>query len=205
MEGQEYLNQISAANRPVKKSKLSSLLASKLFIGGMIALIVLIIVIIIGSVLSGNKGGEKNNCYRLYLHLAATAEVIEDYQNDVKSSDLRASAASLKGVLTNTNKDLTGYLTEKYEFKEKEIDKDFVAAANTSKDGLEAELFEAKINGNLDRIFAHKMAYEISLIATEENQILSSTSNDTLKEILTKSYGSLDSLYDSFSDFSETK
>lgn len=205
MEGQEYLNQISAANRPVKKSKFGNLLSSKLFIGGMVALVVLIIIIIIGSVLGGNKGGEKNNCYRLYLHLAATAEVIEDYQNDIKSSNLRASAASLKGVLSNTNKDLTAYLTEKYEFKEKDIDKNFVAEANTSKDGLEAELFEAKINGNLDRIFAHKMAYEISLIATEENQIISSTGNDTLKGILTKSYGSLDSLYDSFSNFSETK
>lgn len=205
MEGQEYLNQISASNRPVKKSKVSSLLSSKLFLGGLAALVALIIIIIIGSILSGNKGGEKNNCYRLYLHLAATAEVIEDYQNDIKSSDLRANAASLKGVLTNTNKDLTGYLTEKYEFKEKDIDKNFIAEANTSKDGLEAELFEAKINGNLDRIFAHKMAYEISLIATEENQVLRSANNDTLKELLTKSYGSLDSLYNSFNDFSETK
>ena len=143
MEGQEYLNQISASNRPVKKSKVSSLLSSKLFLGGLVALVALVIIIIIGSILSGNKGGEKNNCYRLYLHLAATAEVVEDYQNDIKSSDLRANAASLKGVLTNTNKDLTGYLTEKYEFKEKDIDKNFIAEANTSKDGLEAELFEA--------------------------------------------------------------
>lgn len=205
MQGQEYLNQISASNRPVKQSKLTNILSSKLFIGGMIALVALIIIMIIGSVLGGNKGGEKNNCYRLYLHLAATTEVIDEYQNDVKSSDLRASAASLKGVLSNTSKDLTDYLTAKYQFKEKEIDKDFIAEANTSKDGLSAELFEAKINGNLDRIFAHKMAYEISMIATEENKILSSANNDTLKELLTKSYGSLDSLYNNFSDFSETK
>lgn len=205
MQGQEYLNQISASNRPVKKSKMGNLFSSKLFIGGMAALIVLIIIMIIGSILGGNKGGEKNNSFKLYLHLAATAEVIDDYQNDIKSSDLRASAASLKGILTNTNKDLTDYLTDKYQFKEKEIDKDFLEEANTSKDGLEAELFEAKINGNLDRIFAHKMAYEISLIATEETQIANSTSNDTLKALLVKSYDSLDSLYNKFGDFSETK
>ena len=205
MQGQEYLNQISASNRPVKKSRMTNILSSKLFIGGAIALVLLIIIMIIGSVLGGNKGGEKNNCYKLYLHLAATSEVIEEYQNDIKSSDLRASAASLKGILNNTNKDLTEYLTEKYQFKEKEIDKDFIAEANTTKDGLTAELFEAKINGNLDRIFAHKMDYEISLIAAEETQIANSTSNDTLKELLLKSYGSLDSLYSKFSDFSETK
>ena len=205
MQGQEYLNQISASNRPVKQSKMTNVLSSKFFIVGVIAVVALIVIIILGSILGGNKGGEKNNCYRLYLHLAATAEVIDDYQNDVKSSDLRASGASLKGVLNNTTKDLTDYLTAKYQFKEKEIDKDFIAEANTAKDGLESELFEAKINGNLDRIFAHKMAYEISLIATEETQIANSTSNDTLKELLTKSYGSLDSLYNNFNDFSETK
>ena len=205
MQGQEYLNQISASNRPVKKSKMTNVLSSKLFIGGVIALVLLIIIMIIGSILGGNKGGEKNDCYKLYLHLTAISEVIEEYQNDIKSSDLRASAASLKGVLNNTNNDLTEYLTEKYQFKEKEIDKDFIAEANTAKDGLMAELFEAKINGNLDRIFAHKMDYEISLIATEETQIVNSTSNDSLNELLVKSYGSLDSLYSKFSDFSETK
>lgn len=205
MQGQEYLNQISASNRPVKKSKMTNIISSKLFIGGMVALIALIIIMIIGSVLGGNKGGEKNNCYKLYLHLAVTSEVIEEYQNDIRSSELRASAASLKGILTNTNKDLTDYLTEKYQFKEKEIDKDFIAEANTTKDGLMTELFEAKINGNLDRIFAHKMDYEISLIATEETKIANSASNDTLKGLLVKSYESLDSLYNKFSDFSETK
>ena len=54
MQGQEYLNQISASNRPVKQSKLTNILSSKLFIGGMIALVALIIIMIIGSVLGGN-------------------------------------------------------------------------------------------------------------------------------------------------------
>ena len=61
MQGQEYLNQISASNRPVKKSKMNSILSSKLFMGGMIAVVALIVIINIGSILIGNKGGEKNN------------------------------------------------------------------------------------------------------------------------------------------------
>ena len=49
------------------------------------------------------------------------------------------------------------------------------------------------------------MAYEISLMANSEAQLLKSTNNDTLKEMLTTSYNSLDNLYDKFNDFSETK
>ena len=64
-------------------------------------------------------------------------------------------------------------------------------------------MFEAKINGILDRIYAHKMAYEISLITTREAQIMKSINNDTLNEILTTSYNSLETLYDKFNNFSE--
>ena len=106
-------------------------------------------------------------------------------------------------MLTNTNNELTSFITEKYDFKAKNVSKNLTTAANSAKDALLQELFEAKINGNLDRIYAHKMAYEISLIATEETKIINSTKNDDLKELLTKSYNSLDTLYSQFGDFSE--
>ena len=157
--------------------------------------------------MAGNKGGEKNDSIKLYLHLTNTTEVVDTYQKDIKSSTLRGNASSLKSSLSTTSKKLGDYLTEKYQMKDvtKSADKDFVEEATTLKDGLMSELFEAKINGNLDRIFAHKMAYEIDLIASEEQTILKETKNDTLKAILEESYGSLDSLYSGFNDFSETK
>ena len=207
MQGQEYLNQISASNRPVKENKLKSILTSKYFLIGAGAFVLLIIIVIIGSAMAGNKGGEKNDSIKLYLHLTNTTEVVDTYQKDIKSSTLRGNASSLKSSLSTTSKKLGDYLTEKYQMKDvtKSADKDFVEEATTLKDGLMSELFEAKINGNLDRIFAHKMAYEIDLIASEEQTILKETKNDTLKAILEESYGSLDSLYSGFNDFSETK
>lgn len=205
MQGQEYLNQISASNRPEQKSKLGGILSSKFFLIGAGLVAALIVIIVIGMALSGNKGGEEDNCYKLYLHLESTAEVIGEYQDSVKSSTLRASGASLRGVLENTKKDLESYLTEKYDFTPKKISEDLTLEMTTEKDELMSELFEAKINGNLDRIFAHKMAKEIALIASEEAKISKSTKNDTLKGLLKTSYDSLDSLYNNFNDFSETK
>lgn len=202
MDGQEYLNQISADNRPIKQSQ-SSWWQSKYFMLGMGALVALIVIIIIGAILSGNKGGAKNLSYELKLHIDNTLEEIQKYQSDIKSSELRSSSASLSGVLSTTSNELTSFLEEKYDFKEKDIREDIVEEANLAKDALDNDLFEAKINGILDRIYAHKMAYEITIIANEEAKLINATSDFTLQELLTKSYESLDNLYDKFNNFSE--
>ena len=94
-------------------------------------------------------------------------------------------------------------MVEKYEFKEKDISEDLVEEATLNKDGLESELFEAKINGILDRIYAHKMAYEISVITSEEAKIINMTGDSSLKELLEKSHSSLENLYEKFNNFSE--
>lgn len=205
MDGQEYLNQISATNRPEKSSKFSKILTSKYFLIGAIAVVALILIMVVGAALSSGKSNEKEDGYALLLHLNNTGELVNTYQSDVKSSELRASSASLGGVLSETSKQLDEYLTAKYNVKEKDIKKDIVDEANLQKDGLNSELFEAKINGILDRVFAHKMAYEIALISTEESKLIKTTENDNLRDLLTTSYDSLDNLYSKFNDFSETK
>lgn len=205
MDGQEYLNQISASNRPVKSSNFSKILKSKYFLIGAIAMIVLILIIIVGAALSSGKGNEKDDGYSLLLHINNTGELVSTYQPDVKSSELRASSASLESILSETSKQLSEYLTAKYNIKVKDIKKNMVDEANLQKDGLNSELFEAKINGILDRVFAHKMAYEIALISTEESKLIKTTRSDNLRDLLITSYDSLDNLYSKFNDFSETK
>ena len=210
MDGQQYLKQISESNRPVpkggdKKSGIAGIVSSKFFMIGAIGLGLLIVIIIIGSVLSGNKAGVKNLSYDLKLHLGNTEEVIKDYQQYVKSSILRSNSASLQGVITNTNRKLTEYLVGKYDFKDKDIDKKTVEQATLVKDELANELFEAKINGILDRIYAHKMAYEISLFTAEEEQLKKASADEVLDDLLDESIEGLNNLYSKFNEFSETK
>ena len=208
MDGQEYLNQISATSKPAKKS-MSGIFKSKFFIVGMVGIVGFIIIMIFGMILGSGKGGEKDVGYALKLHLDNTSEIIKTYQSDVRSSNLRSSSASLYGLLTNVDRELTTYLTEKYKIKEnqieKKINKKIVKEATEAKDALSTELFGAKINGILDRIYAHKMAYEISLLITEEGKMAEITKDTALKESLETSCRSLENLYESFSGFSETK
>ena len=206
MESQEYLNQISAKVRPEKVSKgglsfLNSIYV-KIILGAVVALVLLAI---LGSLIGGLRVDESTKVLSLSARIANTESVIKTYQTNVKSSDLRSNAASLASVLANTSRDLTTYTSEKYKSKGKDAQKAIDAKAATEKEELEAELFSAKINGILDRIFAHKMAYEISVIATREEEIINSTGKAELKEFLTTSYESLANLYDKFNDFSETK
>ena len=206
MESQEYLNQISAKVRPEKVSKgglnfLNSIYV-KIILGAVAALVLLAL---LGSLISGTRVDESTKVLSLNARIANTESVIKTYQTNVKSSDLRSNAASLASVLANTSRELTTYVSEKYKSKSKDAQKAIETKATTDKAELETELFSAKINGILDRIFAHKMAYEISVIATREEEIINSTGKAELKEILTTSYESLANLYDKFNDFSETK
>ena len=163
-------------------------------------------IMILGGIISGGKADLQTRGINLKLHLDNTADVISTYQKSVKSSVLRSSSASLYSVLSNTSRELSDYLTQTYSsYKAGSEKKELKNAAELQKNELDSDLFEAKINGILDRIYAHKMAYEISLFMTEESSIYNSTGSDTLKGILETSYDSLEKLYDAFNEFSETK
>lgn len=206
METQEYLNQISASVRPEKSSggrlKFLNSIYVKVILGAVVGLI---LIAILGAVIGGTRGDESSKVISLNARVANTESIIKTYQPNVKSSELRSNSASLASVLLNTANDLTTYTTAKYAKKDKDTLKAIETNEAETKEDLGNELFKAKINGILDRIFAHKMAYEISVIATREEEIIKTTRDGDLKEILTTSYNSLANLYDKFNEFSEAK
>ena len=207
MDGQEYLDRISAKNQPQPKRFQGTIFGSRFFWVGAIGIVAFIIIAILGAVLRGAGGKGKDKCFELLAHLGYTSEIVSEYQPSVKSSDLRSSSASFYGVLSNTNAELTNYITEKYKTKDatKAISKKISDQAQLEKNDLDEELFEAKINGILDRVYANKITYEISMLMTQEDDLYNTTKDESLKAVLTKSYDSLKNLYDKFDGFSEVK
>lgn len=207
MDGQEYLDRISAKNQPSPKKFQGTIFSSRFFWVGAIGIAAFIIIAILGVVLRGAGEKGKDKCFELLAHLGYTSEIVSEYQPSVKSSDLRSSSASFYGVLSNTNAELTNYITEKYKTKDatKAISKKISDQAQLEKDDLDEELFEAKINGILDRVYANKITYEISMLMTQEDDLYNTTKDESLKAVLTKSYDSLKNLYDKFDGFSEVK
>ena len=202
MDGQNYLNKISQEARPVKTEK--GFLKSPKFFGIIGALIAIFVIIIVGSSLGGESIKEQGISFKFYID--GISEVIGEYQDYIKSPKLRSSSAALGAVLSSTSKNITSYLTDKYDFKEDSGSYPKLREeANLSKDTLLNDMFNAKISGTLDRIYAYKMAYEISLIMNEEADIYDRTSDDALKTMIDTSYDSLENLYKDFDDFSESK
>ena len=204
MDKQEYLNQISAKNRPPEKP-LMKLLKNKFLWIGVGAVVILIAIAMIGSALGGNKTSGRDQLIALLTRIDNTNSVISEYQPEVKSSDLRSYSASLSSILSTTSSDLTTYMQDKLKFKKKEVPKKIADEETKAKTELTDELFAAKINGYLDRIYALKMAYEISIITTREEQILKSSKTESLNQILTSSHDSLENLYDKFDNFTGIK
>ena len=205
MDSQDYLDQISRTARPPKQNKggIAGILSSKWFKWGLGALVALIVIIIFGSMLGGKETLEEKGI-NLKLRPDGTSEAITEYQGNIKSSLLRSLSSSLKGVFTNTSSQLSNYLTTTYGYeagREKDAVKE---TAEMARDELMNELFEAKINGLLDRVFAHKMALEIYSVMSDEAGIANSSSDEALKSLLSTSYDSLNNLYTQFNDFSET-
>ena len=166
--------------------------------GGIIAFIVLAI---IGAILSGGRVDTKTKAIRLRLRLENTADVISDYQDDIRSPALRAHGASLKSVLSSTDNEVNEYLAEKYDFKSGKEDKKLKDEAAQNKEALENALFDGKINGVLDRIFVSEMSYEISLLIADETSIYNSADN-SLKVIMKTSLDSLRKLSETFESYS---
>lgn len=208
MDSQDYLNQIAATSKPVApKTGFAGIVSSKYFKWGIIAFVVLIAIIIFGSMLGGNKKpsvGEK--CYALNLRLTSNVEMIDTYQPSVKSSKLRSISATLKGIFSNTSSQLTTYITQVLGINENDKSMaNLEEEAELNKEALNEDLFAAKINGVLDRTYAHKMAFEIYSIMSDQAGIVNATNDEDLKSLLDASYTSLDNLYNEFNDFSETK
>lgn len=201
MDGQDYLNQISASARPMKQKSRASLLNSPIFKVAVIGVIAFVVIVVIGMTLTAGRKSVESEAVALKYHLDNTATVISTYQPSVKSSTLRSDSASLYSVITNTSRELTTYLTNKYNYKDGNNSyKNEASEAELNRDKLESDLMNAKINGILDQVYMSKIAYEISALASEEAAIYNSASDETLQSLLQTSYSSLETLLPYFSD-----
>ena len=206
MDSKEYLEQISAGVGPGKSAKKGGFFSSTIFkviLGGVV---LFALIIGVGAALGGSKGPDtKDQALELNLYIESTMGAISNYQTKLKSSILRSHSASLNSVLSNTTRDVSSYLETAYGKSKAKATKAMKEAEKLHADGLDADLFQAKINGILDRIYAHKMAYEISIIMSKETGLRERINDSGFKGALDSSYSSLTNLYEQFNTFSETK
>ena len=203
MDNQAYLDKISAQNRPVKSGGFLQSPIFKPLLVGAIAVVIFLIILIAKS--GGNNNTLENRVAALNLHVDNLSSTINTYQSSVKSSILRSNSATLRSILSSTSSTLSNLSSSLKKSKESGLDKNTKAKETALAKELEDDLFNAKINGLLDRTYARKMAYEISIITAREADIIKSIKSEDTKAALESSRSSLLTIYDSFNNFSEAK
>ena len=184
-------------------------MSSKIFLISVGAIILFILLAVVGGALSGSQSSPKQKIYAFTIHADNTTSVLEGYRNKVKSSRLRSYYTTFSSLLVNVKGQLENYLASKKSDKKDDIKKILgekkLQQLSLEKDALNNELFEAKINGNLDNVYGNKLSYEVATMMNEESDIAKSSSDESLKGIMADSYTSLENLYNQMNDFSESK
>lgn len=199
MDNQTYLDQIAASTRPQKSSTMQSIFKNNIvkIVAGVIGAFILII--LVGSILGGIRDGKRQEVIDFKARLDGITESINTYQGSVKSSSLRSQSASLYAIVHTTSTATNDYMTAQGIKGKQSEDED------KAKEERNNDLQEAKINGLLDRAYARKFAYEISVLMATESKLIKEAKTNEFKTALESSYNSLSVLKDSFTSFSASK
>jgi hypothetical protein len=204
MDNLEYLAQIAA--KPAAQSASTKLLDHRMIKLIAIAIIAIITIIVLASLLGSATGKSKTLTEQLYLrltNLSADSGPITAYGSNVKSSELRSLATSLKSTLTNTTRELTALLPDlsidptKIDEKTTATEADYLATLIT-------DLSNAKLNGILDRIYAKDIALQISDLLFLESSLLEKTTDEALIALVEQSATDLGNLHTKFINFSNS-
>jgi len=200
MDNLDYLNKIAAKPAPTTGKGFLSPTVVKLLVCAAAALALIIALGIIISAATARTTALYEGYYLRLEALSSESGPIATYARDLKSSELRALAGTLKNSLTVAKQNFSGVLPE--------LKVDLAAISQTASDSeanalalYTEELHDAKLNGILDRTFASSTALQISLVLATATQVIDKTSSETVKSIIRESMDDLETLLDLFTEF----
>lgn len=199
----EYLNQIAQDNRAVgqKAQKGLPIDPKWLKIIG-VGILGVILIMIVGGLLGGLGTAERDLMDKIYARTQGLNNSIMDYNDAVKSSELRSMGNSLSAVLTETNSKVAGLLTSEYGAEGVEPRSETTTAEEAEHmQAVNSQLFYGKINGLMDRYFVREMTREIVLLQSLESEAMEKSSSSAVKEAMANSWNNLNKLEAQFEEY----
>lgn len=188
--GIDYLNQIAPPPPPAKASKKSLIVIALLVIVGLSS------VAVIGNMISkGNNNGP--SVLKLVAKLQKLEKITKKYSPKIKSLAVQDANGSLSSILaTATNQQSMKTLSSSSVDISKQK-KQIEALDSSAK--LEAKLDDAYLNSFLDETYAREISFELEEAAVMMKRLLKSASTTSMKEYLTTTTESFESLQKRFS------
>ena len=201
MNGSDYLNQISASNRPTSKPSIfSSKILKFALIGGAAA----IFIIVVGSMLKNFSTKKSDLLEQANLRMTNLTASITTYNRNIKSSRLRSMNVSLSGVFADSTRNITNILTTEYEYDPKKPNSNITDEETTLIGDFNTTMEDAKLNGILDRIWVREMTLQLALLISLESEAAARSSEPSTIKTLEDSQASLNQLYEQFSAFADS-
>lgn len=203
MDNFAYLNEIAAANRPVKNPSAPKSLKVATIVKIVAAGVVLFFLLMaVGALVGGLKGKTDNLLKQVYLRTTNMSKIMEDYNRDLKSSDLRSLSASLAGALTNATNQLAGVLGTN-DAEDVAPDAATVEEETAILNELNTSLNNAKLNGILDRAYANLVGLQVSLLMSMISELEARTDDAALLSVLSSYRGNLEVLHQGFEAYDD--
>lgn len=202
MDKKAYLEQIAVKGKQQDSTPLFSPKLIKIIAVGLVLLITLLIV---GAMLGSANHSNDATYQKLYLrlkNLSASSSPIYKYNDDIRSSTLRAYNSTLRTTLKTQTSDINALLPSTG------VDLATIDATVSSEEtalvtNFETRLKSGKLNGQFDRTYASETYYQITLLITLEREVATQTDNEQLKATLLNSVQALTKIQESFKNYSD--
>ena len=204
MDNFAYLKEISASNRPVSntantpKSPKTAMVVKIVAIGAVLFFLLMAVGALVGSL----KGKTDDLLKQLYLRTTNMSTIMEDYNQYLKSSDLRSLGASLAGTLTNATNQLAGAVGVE-DPEAMAPDAETMEEETAVLEELNTSLTNARLNGILDRAYANLVGLQVSLIMSMISELEARTDDAELLKVLSTYRGNLEVLHQGFEAYDD--
>lgn len=191
----DYLDQI--APPPPRQKFLSGMFGKFVIILGVVFIFAVGIIVALGN--------QKNTASteKMAVKTENLQRIANDTQKNIKSGKLQATNSNFNIWLKNTNRDAYDLLS-RAGIKKTDMDKGMVAKEKTARDDLTKKFEDARLNANLDRVYAREMAYQAQLVKTDLDKLAKNGPGKPFRDFASNASKNLASIQKSFSQFDET-
>ncbi len=194
----DYLNQIA----PTPPKRLAIRLAGPrmwLMIGIGAVILVIIAVIVANSIAASRRAPLE----QLSARLQDTATIVENAQDNIKSSSLSATNSGLNLNLEQANREF-GKLLVGYKINTAKLTSADAQKEKTNANTISNTLEDARLNATYDRVYATQMNYQLSITMSLLQKIYNSSGDQTLRKFLSDTYNNLQPARDAFANYRES-
>lgn len=188
----DYLDQIAPPPAPAK------------FLSGSFGKAVIglgvIFVFAVGLIVAFGNTKKTADIEQAAVRLGHLQSITKANQKNIKSGELLATNSRFQIRMANDAKDSSTLLAQAGVVK-KDYDKKMVAAEAASSAELSEKFLDAKLNANLDRVYAREMAYQADLLLTIYNKMSRSSQAKPIRDYAKNAAENLKPIQKSFAEF----